>query len=312
MRNIRAAVAAFAATGLAAFGALAATGGVANAAQDMSITGCSINDALVGVQIMPTCEAADGTIYNPTSITATVDPSYLQAFVGHVTGIGVEVHYDLVCSVDGHWVTASEHFQANDWRRNTQVVDLQQAVGSPEPNQCTVKDLHASSLASITLLYHRILGFGVKVTGDNGVPGAIWAQYPNSTSGAGSTVCADDTANGNHDTHIQAFQCEQDLADQWLQVSKQLIHNGDCMTNAGGMVKLESCEGGHWGAPNQSWWVHGTPYSAGQITQGNGWCLSAPASGMVDGAHLTVQHCGASGFVQMWKAPADTPVWSHR
>src|SRR6185437_1454976 len=113
MRNLRTAIAAFAATGLAAFGALAATGGAANAAQDLSITGCSINTALVGVQIFPTCEAADGTIYNATQVTATVDPTFLQAFVGHVTGIGVEVHYDLVCSVDGSWVTAHEHLQAN-------------------------------------------------------------------------------------------------------------------------------------------------------------------------------------------------------
>ncbi len=308
MRNIRAAVAAFAASGLAAFGALAATGGVANAAQDLSITGCSINNALIGVQILPTCEASEGTIYNATEVTATVDPSFLQSFVGHVTGIGVDVRYDLVCSVDGSWVTAHEHFEANDPHHNWQVVDLQQAVGSPEPNQCTVKDLKATSLASVTLLNHQILGFGVSVKGDNGVPGAIWAQYPNSTSGAGSTVCADDTANGNGGTHIQAFQCEQDLADQWLQVSHQLIHNGDCMTNVGGTVKLEKCEGGKWSAPSQTWWVKGTPMTAGQITNGRGWCLSSPATGMVDGSHLTVQHCGANGYVQMWKAPANTPV----
>src|SRR6185437_15546231 len=135
MRNIRAAVAAFAATGLAAFGALAATGGVANAAQDLSITGCSINTALVGVQILPTCEASDGTIYNATQVTATVDPTFLQEFVGHITGTGVDVSYKLVCSVDGRWVTAYEHFQANDWHHNTQVVNLSDAVGSPEPNQ---------------------------------------------------------------------------------------------------------------------------------------------------------------------------------
>ncbi len=307
MRNLRTAIAAFAATGLAAFGALAATGGVANAAQDLSITGCSINNALLGVQVVPTCEAADGTIYNATEVKATVDQTFLQAFLGKL-GLGVEVRYDLVCSVDGSWVTAHEHFTTNDPHHNWQVVNLQQAVGSPEPNQCTVKHLSATSLVSVTLLDHKLIGFGVSITGDNGVPGAIWAQYPNSTSGAGSTVCADDTANGNGGTHIQAFQCEQDLADQWLQVSHQLIHNGDCMTNVGGNVKLEKCEGGKWSAPSQTWWVQGTPMTAGQITNGKGWCLSSPATGMVDGSHLTVQHCGAHGFVQMWKAPANTPV----
>jgi hypothetical protein len=308
MRNIRTAVAAFAATGLAAFGAMAAMGGVANAATNQSITGCAINNAVIGVQLLPTCEADPGTIYNATEVTAFVDQSFLQAFLGHL-GLGVRVSYELACSVDGRTRHAHEGFTTDDPRHNWQTVNLQDAVGSPEPNQCTVEDLRASSLASVTLLHRQILGFGVHVVGDNGVPGAIWAQYPASTSGAGSTVCADDTSNGNDGTQIQAFQCEQDLADQWMQVSKQLIHNGDCMTNVAGDVKLERCmPGQHWAAPNQSWDVHGTPFSSGQITQGNGWCLSAPASGMVDGAHLTVQHCGASGYVQQWKAPADTQV----
>ena len=42
----------------------------------------------------------------------------------------------------------------------------------------------------------------------------------------------------------------------------------------------------------------GTPYKSGEITQGKGWCLSAPASGMVDGSQLSVQRCGATGYVQ--------------
>jgi hypothetical protein len=52
----------------------------------------------------------------------------------------------------------------------------------------------------------------------------------------------------------------------------------------------------------------GTPYKSGEITQGNGWCLSAPASGMVDGSQLSVQHCGTTGYVQWWKAPGNTAV----
>lgn len=70
---------------------------------------------------------------------------------------------------------------------------------------------------------------------------ASGAQYRPSTSGAGSTVLADDTANGNAGPQIQASQCEQDLADQWMQVPKQLVHNDDCLTNVGGNVKLEKC-----------------------------------------------------------------------
>jgi hypothetical protein len=311
MRNIRTAAAVFAATGLAAFGAMAATGGVANAATNLSITGCSTNSALLGVQVIPTCEGPEGTIYNPTQVTAVVDPSFLTAVLGHA-GFGVRVSYDLACSVNGHTVTAHEGFQANNPHSNVQVVDLQHAVGSPEPNQCTVKHLRAASLLGLSVAFHPVFSFGVNVYGNNGVPGAIWAQYPPSTSGAGSTVCADDTANGNAGTQIQAFQCEQDLADQWIQVSKQLVHNGDCMTNVAGNVKLERCmPGQHFSAPNQTWKVTGTPFRSGIITNAPGWCLSAPASGMVDGAHLTVQRCGASGYVQQWKAPGATPVFAH-
>ncbi|MGH3249703.1 MAG: ricin-type beta-trefoil lectin domain protein [Trebonia sp.] len=307
MHKFRKAAAIFAATGLAAFGAMAASGGTANAATNQSITGCSINSALLGVQVIPTCSGPTGTIYNPTQITATVAPSFLQGVLGKL-GLGVRVSYELACVVDGSTVTAHEHFTARDAHSNVQVVNLQREVGSPEPNQCQVQDLTATSLVGLSIVFSPVLSFAVSVTGDNGVPGAIWAQYPPSTSGAGSTVCADDTGNGNAGTPIQAFQCEQDLADQWMQVSGQLVHNGDCMTNVGGSVKLEKCMGHYHAAPNQAWRVSGTPFSAGTITNGPGWCLSAPSSGVVDTANLTVQRCGAKGFTQMWKAPANTPV----
>ncbi len=66
--------------------------------------------------------------------------------------------------------------------------------------------------------------------------------------------------NGNAGTQIQAFQCEQDLADQWIQVSKQLVHNGDCMTNVGWQRQAREVQAGqHWAAPNQTWNVHGNP-----------------------------------------------------
>ena len=166
----------------------------------------------------PNCSAPTGTIYNPTQLTVTVDKSFLTQFLG-VLGIGVKVKYDLKCSVDGSDVIRHEEFTATKPNENWQVVDLQQTVGSPEPNQCQVQNLSARSLVSLTVRNAKVFSFGVDVTGNNGVPGAIWAQYPPSTSGAGSTVCADDTGNRNAGTKIQAFQCEQDLADQWIQVS---------------------------------------------------------------------------------------------
>ena len=73
------------------------------------------------------------------------------------------------------------------------------------------------------------------------------------------------------------------------------IHNGDCMTNDGGYGEsLDPAPARPRPRSKPVWWIHGTPYSAGRITQRQrDWCLSAPAPGMVDGAHLTVQHCGA-------------------
>src|ERR1700748_224241 len=243
MPNFRTAAAALAATGIAALGAVTATGGVANAATGLSITGCSTNVGVLTAGLFVNCSAPTGTIYNPTQITATINKTALTALLGDL-GVGVKGKYDLSCSVDGRTVIRHEEFTATRPNGNVQVVDLQQTVGSPEPNQCKVENLSATSLASLSILKYPILGFGVTVTGNNGVPGAIWAQYPPSTSGAGSTVCADDTGNRNAGTKIQAFQCEQDLADQWIRVSKQLVHNGDCMTNDGGRGKLEECEPG--------------------------------------------------------------------
>lgn len=310
MRDIRKSVVALAATGITALGALALTGGAANAATNLSVTGCSVNHALLSAGVVPTCDAPTATIYNATQLTVRVDKSFLTSAVASLNGFGVKVKYDLTCLVNGAKVTMAGGFTATSARTGTQVVSLQQAVGSPEPNQCWVENLSATSLVSLTAAVLRGLSatFGVSVTGNNGIPGAIWAQYPPSTVGSGSTVCVDDTANGNAHSKIQAFQCEQDLADEWIQVSSMLVHNGDCMTNENGMVRLEKCMTGKYSASSQEWTVKGTPGKAGRIVSASGGCLSAPASGRVDGVQLAVRNCGAHGWVQQWKAPASTPV----
>jgi hypothetical protein len=306
MRKFATAVAALATTGIAALGTVAATSGVANAATDLSITGCSTNGGLLTLGVIPNCQAPTGYIYNSTQIEVHVDKSFLTALLG-VLGVGVRVKYALTCSVDGSPVTKYLGFEATNPYNDTQVVDLQQAVGSPSPNDCAIEGLSATSLISLTVADLKLFTFGVYAVGDNGVPGAIWAQYPSDSEGARSTICADDTGNSNAGTPIQAYQCEQDLADAWLQTNHQLIHNGDCMTNVGGNVTLEKCEGGQWPAPNQAWLVLGTPYSSGLIRQGHG-CLSAPSSGNIETSQLTVEPCGATGYVQQWKAPANTPL----
>lgn len=299
-------VAAIAASGITALSVVAAAGGVANAAINLSITGCATAGALLKVGVAPNCMASTGTIYNPTQITVTANQSFLIAFV-KVKGIGVKVTYDLVCKLDGGTVVAHKGFTATSPNHNTQTTILQTAVGSPAPNSCQVQKLSAKSLVKLKVGHNKGFTFGVHANGNNGIPGAVWAQYPRSISGAGSTVCVDDTGNGNSGTKIQAFQCESDLATQWLQVALQLVHNGDCMTNSGGRVFLQRCSGAKSAASNQTWHVKGTPNSAGQITNG-GRCLSAPAKGTVDGSQLTVRKCGTPGYTQKWKAPGATPV----
>jgi hypothetical protein len=317
MRNIRTAVATFAATGLAAFGAMAASGGVANAAQNLSITGCSVNHSTISAQVFPSCEAATGTIYNPTEITVTVDRSFFDTLAPllnltqlHLLRAGVS--YTLACSVDGHWRFDHEHFIATGAPHggNSDTVNLQHAVGSPSPNSCQVRDLEASSLLALTVIDHTIPGFtfGVSAHGDNGTPGTIWSQYPKNSVGSGSTVCADDTANGNAGSAVQAFQCENDLADAWLATTDgQYVHNGDCLTQTGNGVSLEPCQWHAGPGSNQVWHFHGSPATAGWLTNANGnGCLTAPSHGTIDGTQLTVQNCtGQLG--QQWKVPAPTP-----
>ncbi len=64
------------------------------------------------------------------------------------------------------------------------------------------------------------------------MPGAVYANYPSDSGGAHAVVCADDTANGNAGTKIQAFQCLSDLARPLVQIGTgQLVHNGDCLTD---------------------------------------------------------------------------------
>jgi hypothetical protein len=194
---------------------VAATGGVANAATNLSITGCSTNVGVLTAGLIVNCSAPTGTIYNPTQITLTVNKTALTALLGDL-GVGVKVKYDLTCSVDRGNVTKPQQFTATKPNQNKQVVNLMQTVGSPEPNQCQVQNLSATSPAK--------------------------------------------------------------------------------------------CEDGQWAAPNQTWKVMGNPYTAGEITRDKAWCLSAPASGMVDGAQLSARHCGAPGYEQWWKAPGNTPV----
>jgi hypothetical protein len=171
------------------------------------------------------------------------------------------------------------------------VIDLQSAVGSPDPSSCTVSDLKATSLASLTALTLNLITIGASATADTGVPGAVYANYPADKAGARAEVCADDTGNGNAGTGTQAYQCLSDLADQWIQLGTgQFVHNGDWLTDTGSGVAIERCIASPPDSSGQVW--SGSSGGAGELTNadGNG-CLTAPSSGTIDSGLLRVAAC---------------------
>jgi len=299
------------------------TAGTASAASDLSLSGCNIgSSALLELSTFPTCAAVDGTAYNPTSITVSVNTSFFQAIEGVpglVALLGLlddplkeNVTYTLSCQVNGAPVTHNESFHATTTTSTqSQTVNLQSAIGSPEPTSCTVEDLTATSLLSInSTLVSDLTGlsfaFGAQATANTTIPGAVYANYPADSAGVRAEVCADDTGEGLAGTRTQAYECLSDLADQWVQVSTgQFVHDGDCLTDSGGPVSIETCSPD----PNDSSgqiWVQQNASGAGTLTNadGNG-CLTAPASGTIDTATLQVATC-ANAIGQEWTVPAVT------
>ena len=235
MRIFKKAVTSAAAVGLIAFGAVAGSGGTAHAATDQSLNGCDATYGIIlGLSLLPTCTAGDSTIANPTSVSITLNTSSLGSIL-NLLGLGVKATWTLTCTVDGNQVSSTGSFQVKSLSTSaTDVIDLQSAVGSPNPSSCTVKNLKATSLASLTALTLNLITIGASASADTGVPGAVYANYPSDSDGAHAVVCADDTGNGNSGTNIQAYQCLSDLADQWIQMGTgQFVHNGDCLTDTG-------------------------------------------------------------------------------
>jgi hypothetical protein len=323
MHKFRKVAATLAAAGLTAFGAVAATGGAASAATGLPLSQCSVQSASLvsAAALTATCTAGTSTIYNPTSLTFTVDPSFFTVLLGNsiINGLlggvlSAHVTYHLTCLVDGSQVTSTNDtgFTVSSAAHNTHTVDLQSAVGSPNPNSCTVSNLTVSSaLAANVLGEIHLLGlnftFGVSEAGDNGVPGAIFSESTPNSHGAIPALCADDTGNGNHGTTIQSYTCESDLADQWLQTAaNQFTHNGDCLDNVGGIAKLSSCVANPGSTNSQVWSTVNEGHGLVELVNtANSDCLTDATP--TDGSALTVASCtGAQD--QLWKVPAVTPV----
>jgi Ricin-type beta-trefoil lectin domain len=298
--------------GLAVLGTVAAGGGVANAATNQSVTGCSTASGQLGLNAFPTCSAPTGTVVNPTSLTVTANPSFFGT-LGALPGINTlltllhqslaeNITYTLACRVNGQTVTKAESFKATS-AAQSQVVNLQAAVGSPVPNSCQVQNLTATSLVSLSTQLLVLLGgtrfeFGVNATANTAVSGAVWTGAGATPAGNVADICADDANNGNAGSHVQVYQCNSDLAQYWVQASTgQLVRNGDCMAQTGSVVVMERCDAN----PSQVWDVRGTGGSFKTIVNHTSDdCLTWPNASNF--TQLKVTACtGKAG--QLWTGP---------
>ena len=307
------------AVGLAAFGAVTGSGGGAEAAT-VAMTSCAVSSStLFGASASAKCTAGTTTIANPTGMKITVNPTFFTTLLGNSEinavlkgALSAKVTYQLSCLVNGKSVTSKSYtgFTVTSASNNSQTINMQRAVGSPAPNQCTLANLTVSSPVSASLLTEASLlnlhyTFGVSATGDNGVPGPMYFKTAKSSAGAVPTICADDTRDGNAGTVIQSYTCVNDPNQKWLQVSThQFVHNGVCMSDVGGKAKLAGCHANPGRTNGQVWRTVPKSGLAELVNTGNGKCLTAPKA--VNDIPLVIARC-TGARTQLWKVQGVTP-----
>jgi hypothetical protein len=313
MRIFMKAVTSTVTVGLLAFGAVAGSGGSAFAGPapipDLPITGCSTAVAGVAVGYTPNCTAVSGTIDHPnTSIVIgfTETSDVLAKLIDDQPGQGFTEQWVLACVVNGATVTASGTYTATSIAQAPfTVIDLQSAVGSPDPNQCSVRGLTMHTLLPLNVVdIDEAVPFqiGAVAVATTAAPGAIHQDEGTTSGGAHAALCADDTANGNAGAKIQGFECLSDLAQAFVQTSTgQLVNNGDCVTaTKGGGVLLDKCVADD----TSQQWTQTTPGGTLKNTS-TGTCLTAPS--VKNGTPLTVTACGGAAR-QQWELPKLTPA----
>jgi hypothetical protein len=309
MLNVKKFAAVSSAVGLLAFGAIAGGGESAFATTGQSVAGCSELVGTLALGLQPNCTSAAATVENPTSITITVNTSALSSLLNAIPGLAMDSSWTLSCLVDGSAVSVPGTYDITSTEQSASTtINLQTAVGSPEPSSCTISNLTVETSLALSLgaLSLSPFSIGIAATAASVTPGAVYADYPNDSVGAHAEVCADDANNGDSGTHVQAFQCLSDQADYWVQVgTHQFVHNGDCLTDSGGTVVLQNCVANPNDASGQIWNQQNAS-GPGTLSNANGGgCLTAPASGSIDFTALRVATCqGAVG--QKWTVPATT------
>jgi hypothetical protein len=308
MRTFKKAAVTTAAVGLLAFGVVAGSGGSALATTapppgQQIITGCESDLGTLVSGAQPNCTAFPGTVNNPSSITVYVNTDELSELLDAQAGQGFTAEWGLSCLVNGETVSTTGTYTITSTEQPTMTtIDLQEAVGSPDPSQCQV-ELSVETLLDADDASGGISPFdvGVAATASTATPGSIYQDEGTTSSGANAVTCADDTANGNAGSKIQAYHCLGDLADSYIQTGAgQLVHNGDCVGLFGSKVILATC-----GATNAyEQWAQ-TTVGGTIVNQGTGTCLTA--SSPKDGTQLTVTSCG-SAAKQKWHIPAVTAI----
>jgi hypothetical protein len=309
MRIFKKAAVSMTAAGLLAFGAVSGGGGAALAStapvQYEVVTGCTSTVAAEEVGLQPDCAAISGTTQDPTAIYIYVDTESLTTpKVSKEEAVqGMDASWTLSCVVNGAVVTTPGTFDVTAATVDpVYAINLQHAVGSPEPNECAVEDMTVQTAlppdADATYPYT----VGVAAVANNATPGAVRQEEGMTGAGAHAVLCADDFNNGNNGTRIQGFECLGDRADSFVQTSTgQLVHNGDCVSlTAGGYAFLARCVAND---TLQQW----TQSQAGGtvVNMSTGTCLTAPS--VKNGIQLTARSCGAAAS-QKWDIPAATAV----
>ena len=299
--------------GLLAFGAVAGSGGSAFAGPApvsyVPITGCSTSVTGVTVGFLPNCTAVGGTMDHPnTSIVVGFEETtdLLSQLIDDQDGQGFTAQWDLACDVDGATVTAPGSYTVTSISQAPfTTIDLQSAVGSPDPNQCSVEGLTMRTLLPLDAVdVDEAVPFQIAVAAvaTTATPGAVRQDEGTTSGGAHAALCADDTANGNAGAKIQGFECLSDLAQDFVQTSTgQFVNNGDCMTaTKGGGVLLDKCVADDMSQQ----WTQTTPGGTLKNTS-TGTCLTAPS--VKNGTPLTVAACGGA-VRQQWELPKLTPA----
>jgi hypothetical protein len=299
--------------GLLAFGAVVGSGGSAFAGPapipDLPITGCVTSVAGVAIGYTPNCTAIPGTVQHPNgSIVIGFDETSdaLATLIDDQPDQGFSEQWVLACDVNGATVTAPGSYEVTSTSQTPfTVIDLQSAVGSPDPNQCSVEGLTMHTLLPLNVVdIDEALPFqvGAVAVTTTATPGAIHQNEGTTSEGAHAELCADDTADGDAGSKIQGFVCLSDLAQDFVQTSTgQFVNNGDCMTaTVGGHVLLDKCVVND----TAQRWTQSTP--GGTLKNiSTGTCLTAPS--VKNATPLTVAACGGAAH-QQWALPAATPA----